>query len=142
MIEPTGSDAAASLSEAERIAVRVRSRTSQNLVAWLVSTAVASTFYLTGVGIAGDDWVGITALSGVLGVSIVSVTAVFLSRLVVGSPAQMRRWRRTVLIWMLVFGAALAVGLPLFPGQLWFWVPVAIVVALPLTVGAVLESRA
>ena len=58
------------------------------------------------------------------------------------SRAQMRRWRRAVLVWMLVFGAALGVGLPLFSGQLWFWLPVAIASAVPLMIGHVLESRA
>ena len=142
MIEPTASNAAASLAEAERIAAGVRSRASQSLIAWLAATAVASTFYLTGVGIAGNDWVGVTALSAVLGISFWSVTALFLSRSLVGSREQMRRWRRTVLIWLLVFGAALGVGLPFFSGQLWFWIPVAIASAVPLMIGIALESRA
>ena len=142
MTEPTASDATSSLADAERIATRVRSRAAQNLVAWLGAMAVASLFYLSGVGVAGADWVGITALSSVLGVSIVGVTAGFLSRMVVADRAHLRRWRRTVLVWMLVFGVALGVGLPFFSGQLWFWIPAAIASALPLTIGAVLESRA
>lgn len=142
MTEPSASDAATSLAEAERIAARVRSRASQNLIAWLAAIAVTSTFYLTGVGIAGDDWVAITALSALLGWSLIGVTGLFLSRSLVGSGRQVRRWRRLVLIWMLVFGAALGVGLPLFSGQLWFWIPVAIASAVPLVIGIALESRA
>ncbi len=44
-----------SLADAERIATLVRARTSQNVVAWLAATAVASAFYLTGVGAAGRN---------------------------------------------------------------------------------------
>lgn len=141
MNEPNRSAAATSLAASERIAALVRSRTSQNLIAWLAAMAVATTFYLTGVGVAGRDGLAIGILSGVLGTAIVSVTAMFLSTSVVASREQMRRWRRTVLAWLLVLAAALGVGLPLFAGQLWYWVPVAIASAVPLMIGIALESR-
>jgi hypothetical protein len=141
MNDPTGSDAARSLADAERIATLVRARTSQNVVAWLAATAVASAFYLTGVGAAGRNWVWVAMLSGLLGTAVVSVTALFFSRDVTGARAQMRRWWRAVLVWLLVLGAALGVGLPLFPGQLWFWLPIAVVSAVPLMVGIAFEVR-
>ena len=142
MNEPTASDAATSVAQSERIAAVVRTRATQNLVAWLATIAVASASYLTGAGLAGRDWLGFALLSGVFGTSIVGATGLFLSRAVLGSREQMRRWRRAVLIWMLVLGAALGVGLPLFSGQLWYWVPVAIASAVPLVIGIALELRA
>lgn len=141
MNEPNASNAATSLAASERIAALVRSRASQNLISWLTAMAVATTFYLTGVGVAGRDGLAIGILSGLLGTAIVSVTAMFLSTSVVGSREQMRRWRRSVLAWMLALGAALGVGLPLFPGLLWYWAPVAILSAVPLMIGIALESR-
>jgi hypothetical protein len=141
MNEPTASNAATSLAAAERIAALVRARTSQNVIAWLAAIAVASAFYLTGVGAAGQNWVWVAMLSGLLGTVIMSVTGLFFSTDVMGARAQMRRWWRVVLVWLLVFGAALGVGLPLFSGQLWFWLPIAVVSTVPLVVGIALEVR-
>ncbi len=141
MNEPTASDAETSLAYSERIAALVRTRASTNLVAWQAAMAVAGTFYLIGTGVAGRDWLGFAILSGVFGTSLVSVTGLFLSREVVGSREQMRRWRRAALAWLLAIGAALSVGLPLFPGQLGYWIPVAIASAVPLIVGIALELR-
>ena len=142
MTEPTGSHAEASLADARRLAANVEARAVERLIAWLVAMAVASAFYLTGIGVAGDGWVGVTVLSAVLGTAVVSATAVFLARDVVADRVHLRRWRRTVLAWMLVLGAALGVGLPLFPGQLWFWIPAAAASVVPLVVGVALERRA
>lgn len=142
MTEPTGSHAEASLADARRLTANVQARAVERLIAWLVAVAVASGFYLTGIGVTGDGWVGVTVLSAVLGTAVVSVTAVFLARDVVADQVHLRRWRRTVLAWMLVLGAALGIGLPLFPGQLWFWIPAALASVMPLAVGIVLERRA
>lgn len=144
MDEPTESAesaAARSLADADRIAALVRVRTSQNIVAWLAAAAVASAFYFTGVGAAGQQWVWVAMLSGLLGTALTSVSALFFSTDISGARPQMRRWWRVVLVWLLVFGAALGVGLPLFPGQLWYWLPISVVSAVPLMVGIALEIR-
>ena len=141
MNEPTESAAARSLADAERIAALVRARTSQNVVAWLAAAAATSAFYLTGVGAAGRNWIWVAMLSGLLGTVIMSVTALFFWSDVSGARPQMRRWWRVVVVWLLVLAVALGIGLPLFPGQLWFWLPIAVVSAVPLMVGIALEIR-
>lgn len=141
MDEPSESAAARSLADAERIAALVQARTSQNVVGWLAAVAGASAFYLTGVGAAGTDWTWVAMLSGLLGTVIASVSALFFASDVSGARPQLRRWWRVVLVWLLVLGATLGVGLPLFPGQLAYWLPLAVVSAVPLMVGIALEIR-
>ena len=142
MTEPTASDAATSLAHAERLAARVRSSSSPGFVAWLGAVAVASMFYLTGLGVAGDDPIGIVALSGVLGASLLALSIGFLPGAYVATRGFGLRWGLSVGVWGLVFGAVLGFGIPFFPGELWFWVLGALASAVPLAIGAVWESRA
>ncbi len=142
MTEPTASDAATSLADAERLAARVHSSSSPGFVAWLGGTAVASMFYLTGVGVAEDDPIGIVALSLVLGVSLLALSVGFLPGAYVATRGFGLRWGLSVGIWGLVFGAVLGFGIAFFPGNLWFWIPGAVASAVPLAIGAVWESRA
>ncbi len=142
MTEPTASDAAVSLADAERLAARVRSSSPTGFVAWLGGVAVASMFYLTGMGVAGDDPIGIVALSLVLGLSLLALSVGFLSGAFVATRGFGLRWGLSVGIWGLVFGAVLGFGIPFFPGELWFWTLGGIASALPLAIGAVWESRA
>ncbi|MDP3949355.1 hypothetical protein [Microbacterium sp.] len=139
---PTVSDATTSLAEAERLATRVRSTSSPGFAAWLGGVAVASIFYLTGLGVAGDDELGIVVLSCVLGASLLALSVGFLPGARIATRGFGLRWGLTLGTWGLVFGAVLGFGIPFFSGELWFWIPGAIASAAPLAIGAVWEARA
>src|SRR5699024_5120277 len=72
--EPTASEAARHLADAERLAHRVRESSPRMFVAWLAGVALASAVYLLGLGVANNDPPTIVALSAMLGASVLALS--------------------------------------------------------------------
>lgn len=142
MADPAAPDANRLLAESERLSASVRAAESYRYVGWLIGMAAASALYLTSLGVAGNDEVNIVATSAVF----LAVVAVLSVSLLPGARVAKRgfstRWGMAVGAWGAVFGAVMAVGLPIFPGALWFWIPAGFISAVPLIVGARMEARA
>ena len=140
--QPTPHEAAGLVATADRLQATVRGAAGWRYVAWLTGMAVATVQYGTALGVVGtDDRSGLVVSGAFLAcVALLSVTLLPGAR--VNRPGFATRWVRAVVTWGLLFAATMVLGLLVFPGELRFWLPAAVLTALPLPLGAGAESRA
>jgi hypothetical protein len=142
MSNPTSSEAAELIARSERLAAQVRTSSSTRFTAWLVGVAAATPLYFVGLAIAGDDVAGIVAPSVVFAAILVAISVSMLPGVLVASRGFAARFGTVVGVWGGMFGLAVGLGLAMFPGALWFWVPAGVLAATPLVIGARAEVRA
>jgi hypothetical protein len=142
MSNPTSSEAAEMIARSERIAAQVRTSSPMRFMTWLVGVAAATPLYFVGLAVAGEDVEGIVASSVVFAAIMVALSASLLPGTLVASRGFAARWGIAVGVWGGVFGLAVGLGLSLFPGALWFWIPAGAIAAAPLVIGARAEARA
>jgi hypothetical protein len=139
---PTSSEAAELIARSERLAAQVRISSSTRFTAWLVGIAAATPLYFVCLAVAGDDVTGIVASSVVFAAILVAISVSLLPGVLVASRGFAARFGTVVGVWGGLFGLAVGLGLTLFPGALWFWIPAGAIAAAPLVVGARAEARA
>lgn len=142
MSNPTASQAAKLVAQSERLEAHVRASASTRFMAWLVGMAAATPSYFVGLAVAGTDVTGIVASSVVFAAIVVALSVFLLPGALVASRGFAIRWGIAVGVWGGLFGLAVGLGLPLFPGVLWFWIPAGVLTAAPLAIGARAEARA
>lgn len=140
MSDPDHTVAAELVATADRLQLAVDAA-AWRLVVWLTGMAVATTLYLSGLGVAGHSDAGVLTMSGVFGVCVAVLCLATLPGAAVFRTGMERRLTRTMLGWALVFGAAMALGLTVFRGNLAYWLVAALAAGLPLAIGARAEAR-
>lgn len=138
MAEYASQEAAAALDRARKLSSTVRDGTRW-YVGYQLIYGCASAAQLLSVGLLDRPY-GVAIGSSLLCVAVVGL-GVYAGRQRVA-----RRgfgWRLGVMLasWGLLFGAVMIPGTVCFPGVLAWWVPGAVVVALPGLIGAYLEAR-
>lgn len=136
------SEAADLVATAERLQRAVRDGASWVYVSWLAGLAVANTMYLTGLGVAGHHDPSVLVVSLAFGVCVAGLSLGLLPRARVSSAGFPRRLAAAMVGWAVVFAVLITVGLLFFRGELAFWLPAAVVVALPLVLGVRAEITA
>lgn len=139
---PTPYEAAGLVQAADRMHTAVRGASAWRYVAWLSGMAVATLMYFTGLGLLGEDDRGVGVLSIAFGLSIAVLSLTLLPGARVSSAGFARRWAQAVLGWGVLYAAGMLLGLMVFRGELAFWLPAAVLAALPLVLGARAEARA
>lgn len=138
--EPGPATAAEYLATDARMAAAVRAA-SLRFVGWLLAFAALNVMYLTALGLHTEDgpvlWLTAAYLLCVAGLTVGLLGKVSLQ------PAGFdRRFGRAMLVWGLLFGVVLTLGLLAFRGQPAFWLPASLACAVPLVLGARAEQRA
>lgn len=129
------------VADVERIGTTVRTADAWRYVAWLVGMAVATAMYLTGLGVSGHDDTLVVATSGVFALCVAVLSVGLLPGSRVLSAGLGRRWTVALLGWAALLAAVMALGLLVWRGELAFWIPGAVLAALPLALGARAEMR-
>lgn len=105
---------------------------------YLAAFAVASVLLVLAIGLGGR--IGVIVGISLWGVALAILIPYALRQGV--SPRHIgRRVGRVVPAWAVLYGGTLAVGLPGFAGRPAFWVPAALLTAVPFAVGAALPLR-
>ncbi|MCU1418054.1 MAG: hypothetical protein JWP32_2228 [Schumannella sp.] len=84
----------------------------------------------------------IVAVSVVYAAVLLAISVLLLPGALVASRGFAVRWGIAVGIWGGILGLAVGLGVPLFPGALWFWIPSGFLTAVPLVIAARAEARA
>ena len=138
---PDATEAAHLVATAERLGRAVRDGSSWRYVAWLTGMAAADVGYLAALGVAdADPDVLVVSLAFVASVAGLSLGLLPGAR--ASSAGFSRRWVTAVAAWGALYAVALVVGLLAFRAEPAFWLPAAVVTALPLVLGARAEARA
>ena len=138
---PGPHEAARLVQTADHMHTAVRGAASWRYVAWLTGMATTTLMYLTGLGLTEEDrTVGV--LSAAFGLCVVTLSLTLLPGARVASAGFGRRWVRAVAGWGVLYSAAMVLGMTVFRGELAFWLPAAVLAALPLALGARAEARA
>lgn len=126
-------DAAAALDRADRLAGATRARGWRWVRLYLTGWAVASIGLVLAIGLGGRVGfvVGMAAW-----VAIVTVGATWAARQGALAVGTRRRIAVGAVSWAVVYGAVLVAGLVVWPGSVAYWVPAALVSAVPLLVAA------
>ncbi len=139
---PTPHEAAGLVATADRLEATVRGAAGWRYIAWLTGMAVATLQYGVGLGVAAtDDRAGL-GLSAAFGACVAVLSLTLLPGARVNRPGFGTRWVRAVVPWGMLFAAMMVLGLLVFRGEVGFWLPAAVLTALPLALGARAESRA
>jgi hypothetical protein len=133
--------AAELLATAERLRRAVRDGGSWVYVSWLVGMAVATAMFLAALAVSASD-AAILVVSAAFAVCVAGLGLGLLPRARVNRAGFSRRFALAVVGWGALFAAAVVVGLYAFRGEPAFWLPAAVVVALPLVLGARAEAAA
>ena len=141
MTPPTPAEAGALLAEAASAGKRLRAGAGARTGAWLTGMAVATTSYLTSLGIAGNSDREVAVASLVFGAVVAVLSSTLLPGVRVTAAGFGRRWTASVLGWGALYAVALVVGLTFQRGELLFWSVAGVVTALPLVLGARAELR-
>lgn len=138
---PTPEEARALLRSTTSSAAAVRDIGGNRHAQWLTGHAVAVFSYFAALATADQDVeVLVSSLAYAAALAVLSVT--LLPGATVSKSGMGRRWLRALLWWGVVYAVCMVVGLSLFPAEPAFWLPAAVVTALPLAVGALRENRA
>ncbi len=138
---PSPHEAADLLGTVDRVHARVRGAASWRYVGWLSGMAVATVMYLAAMGLVGSD-TEVLVLSIPFAVCVAGLSVTLLPGSRVSSTGFARRWITALVSWGVLYAASLVIGLSFFRGVVAFWLPAAIVTALPLVLGARAEARA
>jgi len=141
MHPPTPDEARALLRSSATSAAAVRDIGGNRHAQWLTGHAVAVFSYFAALATADQDVeVLVPSLAYAAALGVLSVT--LLPGATVSKSGMGRRWLRALLWWGAVYAACMVVGLYLFRAEPAFWLPAAVVTALPLALGALRENRA
>lgn len=141
MHPPTPDEARALLRSSATSAAAVRDIGGNRHAQWLTGHAVAVFSYFAALATADQDVeVLVSSLAYAAALAVLSVT--LLPGATVSKSGMGRRWLAALLWWGGIYAACLVVGLYLFPAVPAFWLPAAVVTALPLALGALRENRA
>lgn len=122
------------LERSGRLAAVTRAEASPRPFAWLTAMAALMPMLFMGIG-ATENEDGILAVALVFA-AVVGVLTVALMRGRAFSVGFRRRFVPAMVFWGAAFGVLLGVGLLVLRGELWYWIPAGIVVALPLAIAA------
>jgi hypothetical protein len=138
---PTPDEARALLRSSASAASAVRDIGGNRHAQWLTGHAVAGFSFFAALATADEDVEALVAsLAYALALAVLSAT--LLPGASVTKTGMGRRWTTAMLVWGAVYGTCMIVGLVAFRAEPAFWVPAAVVTALPLAVGALRENRA
>lgn len=138
-VPPSSPDeAAAELATAERLRSAVADKSAWYVRYQLVFGLAAAVVVLA-IGLAGSRAWAAAALAA-WGL-IIGALSWYASRQPVSSVRQPLRHRRMIVIWTVLYATALSAGLGHHQGDAAWWIPAAVVVALPAIIGAVAEAR-
>lgn len=139
--QPTPDEARALLGNSSSAAAAIRGASQNRHAQWLTGMATASFMYLVGLGVATTD-TGVLVVSLGFAAAVATLSLTLLPTAPVAKSGMQRRWLWSLVTWGLLLAAAMPVGLLGFRAEPLFWAPAALVVALPLAIGAAREGRA
>lgn len=138
---PTPDEARELLEHSTSAAAAIRGASQNRHAQWLTGMAATSFMYLVSLGIADTDTqIAVVSLAFAFAVATLCVT--LLPTAPVAKSGMKRRWLWSLISWGALLGVAMPVGLLAFRAEPLYWVPAALVVALPLAIGAAKEGRA
>ena len=140
-IQPTPEEARGLLGSSTSAAAAIRGAGQNRHAQWLTGMATASFMYLVAMGIAATD-PDVLVASLAFAFAVAALCLTLLPTAPVAKSGMKRRWLRSLIAWGLLFGIAMPVGLVVFRAEPLYWAPAALVVALPLAIGAAKEGRA
>ena len=139
--QPTPDEARELLGHSTSAAAALRGAGQNRHAQWLTGMAATSFMYLVSMGIAATDpEVVVASLAFAFAVATLCVT--LLPTASVAKRGMKRRWLWSLIAWGLLLAIAMPVGFVVFNAEPAYWVPAAVVVALPLAIGAAREGRA
>ncbi|MFI2703002.1 hypothetical protein [Cellulosimicrobium composti] len=130
---PDPREAAEALERVSRLAGRTRAQGWRWVRLYLTGWAVASVGLVLAIGLGGR--VGFFVGMGAWAV-IVAVGTTWANRQGATAPGTARRIFAGAITWAVVYGVTIFVGTTLWPGLVAFWVPAALVSAVPLLLAA------
>lgn len=141
MNNPKPLEAAEMVATADRLRRAVRDESSWRYVCWLAAMAPTTLLYLVGLAVVRTDTDALV-ISGVFGACVFGLAVALLPGVRVNKAGFPRRWVTAMVAWGIAFAVTMVLGLLLFRGELAFWLPAAVITALPLALGARAEARA
>ncbi|MFD0168412.1 hypothetical protein ACFVJH_30365 [Streptomyces decoyicus] len=138
MVEYASKDAAAALARAQELSATVRDGTKW-YVRYLVIFGCASAAQALAVGLLVHPY-GMAIGTGIGGVTVTALSVYAVRQRV--SRRGFGWWHAGLMgVWTLLYVGVLLLGFGYFPGAVAWWVPGALVVALPGLIGSYLEAR-
>ena len=137
---PPAGSAADLLAVDARMQAAVRSAAGR-YAGWLVAFAATNVMYLTALGLVRDDG-DVGWLTGAYLVCVAGLCLAFFRGARITAAGFSRRFSRAMLSWGAVYGATVLLGLLFFRAEPAFWVPAALLCAVPLLLGARAEMAA
>ena len=139
--QPTPDEARELLGHSTSAAAAIRGAGQNRHAQWLTGMAATSFMYLVSLGIAATD-PDIVVASLAFAFAVAALCLTLLPTAPVAKSGMKRRWLWSLIAWGLLLGIAMPIGLLAFRAEPFFWAPAALVVALPLAIGAARETRA
>lgn len=141
MHPPTPDEARALLRSTATSAAAVRDIGGNRHAQWLTGHAVAVFSYFAALATADQD-VAVLVSSLAYAAALATLSMTLLPGATVSKSGMGHRWLRALLWWGGIYAVCMVAGLSFFRAEPAFWLPAAVVTALPLVLGALRENRA